>query len=236
VVDASVMAISGSRTGLGRGLAEHFLSKGWLVAGCSRTPSDLVHSSYRHYVLDVVDEEAVRQMFSSLRREWGRLDVLINNAGFNSASLFVNTREPTLKALLDTNVVGVWNCTREAVRLMQQRHLGLIISISTLAVPNADIGTSAYSASKAAVEQITKVVAKEVQSLGIRVYALRLPFVSGTGMYERAPEAAKSAAVASAPFGRILTIEEVCNAIDVLLDGFPAGGQPAEQIVTIGED
>src|SRR6185503_13843440 len=80
----SVMLITGARKGIGRVLAETYTERGWRVIGCSRAISDYAHANYRHVVLDVSDQDAVRKMMTSIRKEENRLDALINNAGIAS--------------------------------------------------------------------------------------------------------------------------------------------------------
>ncbi|MCE8421786.1 SDR family NAD(P)-dependent oxidoreductase, partial [Rhodovulum sulfidophilum] len=79
-----VIAITGTRKGIGRALAETYLARGWTVVGCSRDASDLTHPAYRHHTLDVADERAVAGMMQDVRRTHGRLDALLNNAGIAS--------------------------------------------------------------------------------------------------------------------------------------------------------
>ncbi len=77
--------ISGTSRGIGKHLAEHYASKGHRVYGCSRSPINWQHDRYTHFVLNVSDESAVKGMFASIRKDSGRLDVLINNAAINPA-------------------------------------------------------------------------------------------------------------------------------------------------------
>src|SRR5882762_9642739 len=83
-MDAPVTLITGTRIGIGRHLAEHYLRLGHRVVGCSRNAVNWTREGYKHYGADVADEKAVKAMFSEIRRSYGRLDHLINNAGIAS--------------------------------------------------------------------------------------------------------------------------------------------------------
>jgi 3-oxoacyl-[acyl-carrier protein] reductase len=85
--DAEVVLITGTRKGIGRFLAEHFVQKGAWVEGCSRRQPDWVLERYTHHCLDVADEAAVKAMFTDIYKRHGRLDILINNAGIASMTL-----------------------------------------------------------------------------------------------------------------------------------------------------
>jgi 3-oxoacyl-[acyl-carrier protein] reductase len=103
--DPEVVLITGTRKGIGRHLAEHFVQKGALVVGCSRSEIDweVNGQQYAHYCLDVVDEVQVRTMLSLIRKRYGRLDILINNAGIASMNHTLLTPVATLDRIMDTN-------------------------------------------------------------------------------------------------------------------------------------
>ena len=112
--------------------------------------------------LDVTDEAAVKEMFDLLRREHGRLDALINNAGVASANHAVMTPFDVARRVFDTSVLGTFLFCREAAKVMTRQRRGVIVNLSSVHVPLASVGTSIYGAAKAAVEQFTRVFAKEV--------------------------------------------------------------------------
>ncbi|MEL7454888.1 MAG: SDR family NAD(P)-dependent oxidoreductase, partial [Pseudomonadota bacterium] len=112
--EQNVMAITGTRKGIGRYLAEQYLTKGWTVVGCSRGDSDLVHDRYSHFELDVADEKAVASMMRQVSRDHGRLDVLLNNAGIASMNHAMLTPGSTVERIFRTNVFGTFLFAREA--------------------------------------------------------------------------------------------------------------------------
>ena len=130
-----VMAITGTRKGIGRFLAEHFLEQGYIVEGCSRGDSDLTHDDYRHHCLDVADEKAVISMMHAIYRSHKRLDVLINNAGIASMNHIMLTPKSQVERIFETNVYGSFLFAREAAKLMGRRKYGRIVNTATVATP-----------------------------------------------------------------------------------------------------
>src|SRR4051812_5949736 len=116
-----VMMVTGSRVGIGRSLAQHYGQNGFDVVGCSRQPSDLTDDAYRHYCLDVSDEQAVKEMFLDVSRKYGRVDILVNNAGLASMNHALLTPLSTAQKLVSTNILGTFIFCREAAKLMQRK-------------------------------------------------------------------------------------------------------------------
>jgi 3-oxoacyl-[acyl-carrier protein] reductase len=167
-----VVLITGTRKGIGRGLAKHYASSGYDVIGCSRSPFGGELPNYRHYCLDVCDETAVKRMFSEIRKQEGRLDVLINNAGVASMNHSLLTPIATVNKMMETNFTGTFLFCREAARLMQIRRYGRIVNFATVAVPLKLEGEAVYAASKAAVISLTQILAREFAEFGITVNAI----------------------------------------------------------------
>jgi 3-oxoacyl-[acyl-carrier protein] reductase len=187
VSDPRVVLITGTRKGIGRHLAEQFLADGCFVVGCSRKASDLEHDNYRHFNLDVADEPAVKKLFGSIRKEFRRLDVLINNAGIASMNHAILTPAATVERVLSTNVIGTFLFCREAAKLMQKKKTGRIVNFVTVAVPLKLDGEAIYAASKAAVASLTEVLAREFAPFGITVNAIG-PTPVKTDLIRNVPE------------------------------------------------
>ena len=134
-METQVTLITGTRKGIGKFLAEHYVRKGHEVIGCSRAKPEWALEHYRHFETDVADEKAVRAMFSAVRKDYGRLDHLINNAGIASMNHSLLTPVATVQSILSTNVVGTFLFCREAAKLMQPRRWGRIINFTTVATP-----------------------------------------------------------------------------------------------------
>jgi len=182
MIDKPVMIITGTRKGIGKNLAEYYTQNGFIVIGCSRGNIDFELNNYEHYCLDVSDESLVKKMFKEIRKKCGRLDVLINNAGVSSENHVLLTPLKEAHDSLNTNFIGTFIFCRESVKLMKMNQHGRIINISSIHVPLALAGTSIYSSSKAAIEQFSRVLAREVFQFGITINILSLSVVKDTGM------------------------------------------------------
>lgn len=211
-----VMIVTGARKGIGRFLAEHYLAEGWIVAGCSRDASDLDHPNYRHFGLDVADERAVVSMLRAVGKEFGRLDVLLNNAGIASMNHALLTPLKTVERIFQTNVFGTFLFCREAAKLMGRNKYGRIVNFATVATPLKLEGEAAYAASKAAVVSLTEVLAREVAGLGVTVNAVG-PTPVPTDLVGSVPEAKMTALIARQAIPRYGEMRDVLNAIDFFI-------------------
>jgi len=214
--DKPVMIITGTRKGIGRFLSEHFLAEGWIVAGCSRGESDLQHDNYRHFCLDVADEKAVTGMTRAITREFGRVDVLLNNAGIASMNHALLTPKSTLERIFQTNVFGTYLFCREAAKAMGRRKYGRIVNFATVATPLKLEGEAVYAASKAAVVSLTEVLAREFSGLGVTVNAVG-PTPVPTDLVGSVPEEKMMALIARQAIPRYGEMRDVLNVIDFFI-------------------
>ena len=133
----AVTLITGSRKGIGRFLAEHYVSIGHTVVGCSRSESDLSSERYVHFCVDVGDEREVKKMFGWVRRELGHLENLINNAGVASLNHCLLTPVTTVTDVFSTNVVGTFLGCREAAKIMKKNSFRIfVVNSSTISAFN----------------------------------------------------------------------------------------------------
>jgi 3-oxoacyl-[acyl-carrier protein] reductase len=206
--------ITGASRGLGLGLAAMMAGRDDIVFGCGRSkaPTDI---SFHYIEADVRDEKSVKALFSALRKEVDGLDVLINNAGLADAKSLLLSRAEDFASIFATNVTGAAIVSREAAKMMKRRG-GAIINVSSIHVPLASVGSGAYGASKAALEQLSRVLAHELASDSISVNSLGLSYVEGAGMAESQSEKAVEAATTRLARPGPITVDEILHAIDFL--------------------
>lgn len=213
MIDKKVMLITGSRKGIGRRIVETYVEQGYLVIGCSRGPAEFSHEFYVHYVSDVSDEEKVKLMFRDIRKLYGRLDVLINNAGIASMNHSLLTPLSTVRAILDTNVVGTFLFSREAAKLMKKNKFGRIINFVTFAIPFKLEGEAIYAASKAAVVSLTEILAREYADFGVTVNAVAPPAIK-TDLIRGVASDKLESLLRRQSIQRFGEVGDVCNVID----------------------
>lgn len=216
MTDKPVMIITGTRKGIGKYLAEYYTKKEYQVIGCSRGDIDFELNNYQHFCLDVSDEKDVKNMFSEIRKTYGRLDVLINNAGIASMNHSLLTPISTAHKILETNVIGTFIFSREATKLMKNENYGRIVNFTTFAVPFKLEGEAIYAASKAGVITLTEVLAREYSDFGITVNAVAPPAIQ-TDLVRGVPNEKMDKLLQRQAIHRYGNPIEVCNVIDFFM-------------------
>jgi 3-oxoacyl-[acyl-carrier protein] reductase len=221
----SHLIITGTRKGIGRYLCEYYLEKGYSISGCSREESDLKHPHYTHYCLDVADEKAVQKMVSSVAKAVGCIDGLINNAGIAAMNHSFLTPLSVMEKIFATNVFGTFLFCREVGKVMAKYKKGRIINFATVATPIKLEGESAYAASKAAVENMTQIMAKEFAPFGVTVNAVA-PTPVLTDLIRYVPKDKMDALLNRQAIKRFGEMDDISNVIDFYLNeksGFITG-------------
>lgn len=175
---SKVWLVTGSASGLGRNIAEAVLALGDRLVATARDPrrlDDLAKKygdQIRTAPLDVADEKAAQASVQMAVDAFGRLDVVVNNAGYGDIAPFEQLSSERFKALMDTNFYGVVNLTRAALPIMRKQRSGCIFQISSVGGRLARPGSTGYHAAKWAVGGFTESLAQEVAPFGVTVCAL----------------------------------------------------------------
>lgn len=233
MAELAVALITGTSRGIGAHLARDFVQHGYTVVGCSRGPApDVPKERYRHITADLGDEASVLEMFKQIRSEFGRLDVAVNNAAINPAlSLTAMTPYKSAEAAFQVNVLGTFLVCREAAKLMMRHKSGRIINMSSMAVRHEVSGEAVYTATKAAVNAFTRVLAKELYPLGITCNVVA-PSAIETELMSAIDPAALREVLKRNAVPDLGTFEDVSNTIRFLLQ--PESRAVTGQIIYLG--
>lgn len=177
--DSKIAIVTGGTRGIGRAIAKALAGAGARVAITARNEQDLAiavsslnetsSGSVAGYLCDVRDYDQVKRVFAKISEDFGAVDILINNAGIGVFAPVESMSVEDFRAVLETNLFGVFYCCHEAIPLMKQRGGGYIINISSLAGTNAHPRMAAYNASKFGLNGFSEALMQEVRHDGIRV-------------------------------------------------------------------
>jgi len=215
-MDKPVTLISGSRKGIGKAIAEYYVAQGHHVVGFSRSPIDWQLNNYKHYTGDVTDESFVISLIKDIRKQYGKLDNLINNAGIASMNHSMLTPIDTARQIMSVNFLGTFLMCRESAKLMKYKNYGRIVNFSTIAVPLKLEGEAVYASSKAAVMTLTSILAKEFSSFGITVNCVG-PTPIQTDLIKNISKDKMSNLISTQAIKKIGSFEDVINVIDFFI-------------------
>lgn len=211
--------ITGATRGIGRAMALAFAENRYDVIinyrneeAAKRLNDEITAKGVRCLALkgDVASPEDCDYMFEQIEKEFGHLDVLINNAGITRDSLTLRMSEEDFKAVTDVNLFGVFNCMKRAFKMMMKKKTGRIISISSISGITGNPGQINYSAAKAGVIGMTKTLAKEAASRGITVNAIAPGFIE-TDMTAELPEKIAGQMLDRIPLKRFGKTDDIAN-------------------------
>lgn len=164
---------------------------------------------------DVSDPAAVKDMFKTVWKTYGQIDVLVNNAGIVRDEYLLMLTEDSLNTCLDLNLKGYFYCAQQAVLKMFRKKSGVIVNMSSVSSKMALAGQSVYSATKGAINSMTQTMAKELAPYGIRVNAVAPGFIE-TEMIDALPADKREEYLKNVPLGRFGKVEEVAAMVSLL--------------------
>ena len=216
-----VALVTGGAQGIGKAIALLLASHGADVAvwdinleKAQETASEIQGLGTRSLAMkvNVADYREVEQMVEAIVGQWGRIDILINNAGITRDRLILRMTEEDWDAVLNVNLKGTFNCTKAAIRYMSKQKSGKIVSIASVTGEMGNPGQANYGASKAGVIGFTKTIAREFAARGINVNAVAPGYIQ-TAMTDAVPEKAKEMLKQMIPMERLGQPEDVAQAV-----------------------
>lgn len=223
-LDKQVVLVTGASRGIGRAIALVLARQGATVIGTATSESGAAGISEalaaeglagRGLVLEVNDAQAVDATIDSLVKEFGALNVLVNNAGITRDQLAMRMKDDEWDAVIDTNLKAVFRLSRAVLRPMMKARGGRIINITSVVGSAGNPGQVNYAAAKAGVAGMTRALAREIGSRGITVNCVAPGFID-TDMTKVLPEEQQAALKTQIPLGRLGSPEDIGHAVAFL--------------------
>lgn len=215
-----VAIITGGGNGIGRETVLTFVREGAkvVIADFDEKSGQILLNEVRELSgsaifqkVDVSNQESVQQMVEATINEFGRIDILINNAGITSDAMLTKLTAEAWQKVIDVNLTGVFYCTQAVIPFMVQQGKGKIINTSSISGVYGNVGQTNYAATKAGVVGMTKTWAKELGRKGINVNAVAPGFIE-TGMVAKVPEKVIEKLIQQVPLQRLGQPRDIANA------------------------
>ena len=220
MVENKIALVTGASRGIGHSICEKLAAEGAIVyAGIRKFEEGKYYFDNEKYEgrikpieLDVCEISTIKDCIKQIKNECGKIDILVNNAGITILERLEMVSNTSAEKIYNTNVFGLLNTTKVAMRLLKKSESACIINMSSIMAKESDIGQTVYAGTKAAVESMTRTWTKEYSSEGIRVNAVA-PGNVNTDMFNIISEEDLDIEVAKIGLGRIAEPEEIANAV-----------------------
>ena len=208
-----VVVITGARRGIGRTIAEHFLTEGASVVGLARGEPTIQDPKYTHLQTDIRKSEEVQAAFRKISKQSATVHIVVNNAGLFTSQYSMIMPAQQAQDMVDTNILGTFHVSREAAKIMRKARYGRIINVGSVATRIEPLGASIYAACKAGIVTMAGVMAKEFSAFNVTCNTVGVTFVD-TEMLQQFPRDQVDAHVKALPVPRHATGDDICHVID----------------------
>lgn len=225
-LNGKIAIVTGASSGIGQAVAVAMAAAGADVAVCGQNQERLAATAERvtgsgrkvlQYAMNISHADAVQSMVEDVQKQWGRIDIMVNNAGITRDGLIIRMSEQDWDEVMNVNLKSVFLCSRAVARIMMKQRAGSIVNVASIIGLIGNPGQANYSASKGGIIAFTKSIARELASRNIRANAIAPGFIE-TPMTGKIPEALQKKMLDSIPLGRYGKPEDVAD-LAVFLGG-----------------
>lgn len=212
-LEGKVVVVTGSARGIGRAIVERLAAEGAkMVISCDMGETTYEQTNVVHKLLNVTDREAIKTFVEEVENEYGKIEVLVNNAGITKDNLLIRMGEDQWDAVIDVNLKGVFNMTQAIGKSMFKARKGSIITLSSVVGLHGNAGQTNYSATKGGVIAMTKTWAKELGARNVRANCVAPGFIK-SAMTDILPENVVQGMLDATPLGRMGTVDDIANVV-----------------------
>ena len=217
-----IALVTGASRGIGQAIAKRLANEGYLVIGTATSEEGaaavndyLQELGGAGRVLNVQDTEQINQLFDSIEKEFGNVQVLVNNAGITQDGLLMRMDDNAWERVIDVNLTSVFRTSKRAMKGMMKARQGRIINITSVVAAMGNAGQTNYTASKAGIEGFTRSLAREIGSRQITVNCVAPGFID-TDMTKELDEALIQSMLNTVPLARLGKPEDIAAAVNFL--------------------
>ena len=221
MLDGKIVLVTGATRGIGKAIALMLGNAGATVIGTATSEAgasnvsqmlDEEKISGKGFVLDVTDNDQISKLDETIKKDFGSVDILINNAGITRDNILLRMKEDEWEDIINTNLSSIYKMSKSVLRGMIKKRSGRIISITSVVGAMGNAGQTNYAAAKAGIIGFTKSLAREVGVRGVTVNAIAPGFIE-TDMTDSLPQDQKEALASQIPMGRLGTVDEVAQTV-----------------------
>ena len=221
MLDGKIVLVTGATRGIGKAIALTMGKAGATVIGTATSEAgannvsqmlDDEKISGKGIVLDVTDNDQISKLDETIKKDFGSVDILINNAGITRDNILLRMKEDEWEDIINTNLSSIYKMSKSVLRGMIKKRSGRIISITSVVGAMGNAGQTNYAAAKAGIIGFTKSLAREVGVRGVTVNAIAPGFIE-TDMTDSLPQDQKEALASQIPMGRLGTTDEVAQTV-----------------------
>jgi 3-oxoacyl-[acyl-carrier protein] reductase len=211
-----IVLVSGASRGLGHMITEHFLNNGASVIGLSRNDHKSTHENYTHFAVDLGDPQAIVTIFKEITKKFPRIDIVVNNAAVLTSQYSLIMPVKNAVDMVNVNLLGTFFVSREAAKLMRKSGRGRIINIGSMAATLEPMGDSIYAATKAGIQTLANVMAKEFANMNVTCNTIGITAIDTDMLRSHTPTAQEKIKdiIKALPVPRQAEADDVLNVVD----------------------